>query len=400
MKTIVLSLSGLLLLSAQLNAQLPGVAEDQSAVNHAPVSTVVKTNGPAEKPVKQKNMEDDDDPVKSKTFSKTFSLNQNDKVSIVNQYGSITLKTWDRNEVKLDADIKAFALTNDAAQELLDAVSIEALKNGDLASFKTIIQQNKGWNNWGRGSKNGVKWRREVKIYITLYMPAKNALTASQTYGNITMDDFSGPTSLKVQYGNLSAGNLNHSNNRISVQYGKAALKNVNAAEISHQYGDGLTLVSINDLTLEAQYTAVQIGTIKGSANIKHQYGKGVNVDYAGTLSLTAQYTNVKLKKLGGTFTGSLEYSRLGIENIDGASKIVNIRGGYSHISLGFNTNYGGVFNVATNYSGFKYGSRVSAEQQKGQRPGSTSKAYSGQIGNGGQAQVNVQADYGSVTFN
>jgi len=390
----------MLLLPALLSAQSPVVPELPVPASPASLSIPAKAIASPETPVKQPRVQDSDDPMKSKTFSKTFAFDGNDKVSIVNQYGSITLKTWDRNEVKIDADIKAYALTNDAAQELLDAVSIEALKNGDLASFKTIIQQNKGWNNWGRGSKNGVKWRREVKIYITLYMPAKNALTASQTYGNITMDDFSGPTSLKVQYGNLSAGNLNHSNNRISVQYGKAALKNVNAAEISHQYGDGLTLVSINDLTLEAQYTTVQIGTIKGSANIKHQYGKGVNIDYAGTLSLTAQYTNVKLKKLGGTFTGSLQYSRLGIENIDGASKIVNIRGGYSHITLGFNTNYGGVFNVATNYSGFKYGSRVSAEQQKGQRPGSTSKAYSGQIGNGGQAQVNVHADYGSVTFN
>ncbi|MCY1516571.1 hypothetical protein D9M68_512070 [compost metagenome] len=398
MKNLLFGLSGLFLFPLQSNAwqTTPEVTVAPTvAVTHpARISSV---NGTAAAHIQNQ----DDDPTKSKTFSRSFSVDRNDKVSVANQYGTLTIKTWDKNEVKLDASIYAYATKDEDAQELLDAVSIDAVKSGDQMTFKTNVQQknNKGWNSWGRGFKNGVKWRREVKIYLTLYMPASNALSASQTYGNIMMDDFSGPTSLKVQYGNLVTGNLSNSNNYISVQYGKANMKQINEANIKLQYGDGLTLAGVNDLTLEAQYTAVNIGTIKSSANIKHQYGKGISIDYAGTLSLTAQYTTIKVNKLGGTFSGNVQYSDLNLENIDAESKIVNIGGDYSDLTLGFGATYGGIFNVATNYGGFKYGSQVTAKQERGQRPGSTSKAYSGQIGKGGAAQVNINTNYGSVTF-
>lgn len=378
----------------------------------------------------------DDDPVKSKVFSSSFALDGNDKVQVSNQFGSITVKTWDKNEVKYDADIKAYALTDAAAQELLNAVSIETSKNGDLASFKTIIQQKRGLNNFGRGTKNGVKWRREIKINIIIYLPANRALTASQSYGNITMDDFSGPTALKVQYGNLIAGNLNHTNNNINIQYGKAELKNVNQANIKHQYGEGLSLLSANNLELDAQYASATIGTIRHHAQIKQQYGKGLNltsvndldlesqyapaiigtirhqaqikqqygkgltIANAGSLSLTAQYTPVKIDRLGGTLTGSLQYGKLNVAGIDDATKILNIVATYTDVDLAFAQNYNGTFQLTTQYGGFSYGSRIHAKSDGDASRSRTSKSYSGQIGNGGAAQVNVNAQYGSVRMN
>ena len=72
-----------------------------------------------------------EDPHRSKTFSKSFSLNRNEKVSIANVYGSIIVKTWDKSEVKLEADIKAYANNDSEAQKLVDNVTINATKNGN-----------------------------------------------------------------------------------------------------------------------------------------------------------------------------------------------------------------------------------------------------------------------------
>ncbi|MCY1520822.1 hypothetical protein D9M68_556140 [compost metagenome] len=316
-----------------------------------------------------------------------------------NQYGSITIKTWDKNEIKVDADIKAYAKTAEEAQKLLDNVSISASKDGDAVSYKTTIADTRG--SWGSSIRNGkVLWRREMKIHYTVYMPSANALTASQTYGGITMADFAGPTSLKVQYGDLVTGNLSNSNNYISVQYGKASLGNVNAAKIKHQYGGGITIATIGTLELNAQYTSARIGTIKNSSTIKHQYGGGVTITNAGTLNIDAQYTSVKIAKLKGDLTTKIQYGKLNIEEVETGSRMLNVNADYTSVNLGFSPSFQASFDVAVRYGDFRYGSNVKAKRLGDDRGYSSSKNYTGEIGKGsGTAKVSIKASYDSVTF-
>lgn len=400
MKLTILSVSSLLLLAIQINAQqpqaLPMITVNSNIISE--VITNVVVNSEVNVNTKQSINVQDQEAQKVKTFTKTFSIDKNDKISLSNEYGGIIIKTWDKNEIKVDAEIKAYANTDAEAQKMLDDVSINATKTGDLVTYKTTFVERNG--KMKLSLKNGKTLMiRGIKIYYTVYMPSSNALTAAQVDGDITMDDFYGPTSLKVKYGNLIAGDLKNTNNYISVQYGKANLKNVNQARINHQYGGGLSLANINDLELEAEYTSVNIGTIKNNANIKHQYGNssGVSIGYAGSLNLTAQYVNVEVDKLAGTFTGTVQYGKLDVGNIETGCKIFNIVASYSPINLGFGTNYTGQFNVAINYGGFKHGSNVVAKQNGDSKD--TSKSYSGSIGNGGSAKIAINAKYGSVTF-
>ncbi|WP_199117304.1 hypothetical protein [Pedobacter sp. ASV28] len=455
MKKIII-ISGLLLLAVQVNSQgLGGLSPTAPAPPPTPKSTydtgetinitrsyssttnkgrTVVTN--IESQAVYNNIQDpSDEPQRSKTFSRSFNIGRDDKINISNIYGSIIFKTWDKNEVKVDADIKAYASTDEEAQKLIDNVSISSSKNADEAIFKTSMQEPQG--NWGSGSRNGKRWRREVKVYMTVYLPSNVALTASQQYGNIEMGDFSGPTALKVQYGKLTTGNLNNVNNFISAQYASVDMKDINKATIKQQYGSGLSISSIGDLSLNAQYAVVRIGTIKRSANIKQQYGSGLSIEsvdnlelnaqYAsvklgtvkgdanikiqygsglsieqvGNLSLTSQYTGVRIGRITGILTANAQYgSRLSLEKIEASSKMININAEYITVMLDFAPNYGGSLNVDTHYSGFKYGENINAKKMgDDDRGSSSSKEYSGTIGRGGPSNVKISAKYGSVTF-
>lgn len=438
MKNLMLCMSGMLL-AIQVNAQQVSINSNTSTNANTSTSYAYTVNG-VKNQVNVKyssNMQElqDDSPVKTKSFTKSFGIDRSDKITLSNQFGSMTIKTWDKNEIKVDAEIKAYAKTEDEAQKLLDQVSIGATKDGDLVSYKTNMGDRNG--NWGTNVRNGkVIWRREVKIHMTVYMPASNALTASQTYGPLTIEDFAGPTSLKVQYGNLTTGNLSNSNNYISVQYGKANLKDVNAAKIKHQYGDGVTINSIGTLDINAQYTSVNIGTVKGNAQITHQYGNGVtigtvggsldaNAQYTaitvttikgnatisqqygrgvtigsvGNLNINAQYAGVKVDNLRGNLTTKMQNGRLDIDNVEASGKIINVNTAYTNVVIGFDQNYGGDLDVSTNYCDFKYGGNVSAKKLGEDRGYSSVKNYSGQVGKGGAGKINVRADYGSVTL-
>ncbi|TCD02993.1 hypothetical protein [Pedobacter psychroterrae] len=370
-------------------------------------------------------------PVQTKTFTKTFAADNSDKLMLSNQYGSIQIKIWDRKEVKADVDIKAYSNNDADAQKLLDEVSIEADKTGDQIAFKTKMDQNN--KSWGNMTRNGKKWRREVKVNYIVYMPAGNALTLSQTYGNVTMGDLSGALYAKVQYGNFTAQNLGNANNYVSVQYGNTDIQSLNGAVIKQQYGSGVNIGTVGRLNLDAQYAAVKVGTIKENATIKQQYGSGLtigsvdnldlNAQYAsvnittikgsakinqqynnlvigtvGKLDLTTQYTAANVGTLNGDGKFNMDYNKLNIGAVTNGCKALTIDGDYLGITITFNDNYNADFEVRTSYASFKYGEKT-ASRSVGNNDNSTSKHYAGKIGSGGGATVSVKADYGSVAF-
>lgn len=460
MKTIIFSISALFGLVMQVNAQVGGIptpppipatpqveALSNSSSNHGSTYTTTKRhkstkNGKTEEFTETYTTSNPqqgqyDDPQKTKSFSKSYGISKGEKVNVSNIYGSIVFKVWDRNEVKVDADIRAFANSDSDAQKLIDDVTISTSKNGDEAAFKTQMEDRNG--NWGNGSRNGKKWRREVKIFMTVYLPSTVALTAAQQYGNVELPNFSGPTSLKVQYGKLTTGNLSNANNFIAAQYTSVDLQDVNKATIKQQYGSGLTIASISDLSLnaqyatvrigdikrnanirlqygsglsiasvggnldlDAQYAAVKVGAIKGDAGIKIQYGSGLNIEHVDNLSLTAQYVGVRVGRLTGNLTAKAQYgNKISVEKVEATSKIINIDSEYLSVNLGFASNYGGNLNVDTEYGNFKPGENITAKRvgDDDDRGSSSRKDYTGTIGRGGASNVKVSVRYNSATF-
>lgn len=363
------------------------------------------------------------DPYRNKSFSRTFPADRNDKVILSNQFGSMTIKTWDKREVKIDVSISAYSSNEKEAQRLLDGVTIAADKSGDQISCKTSIDENSS----GRNRK------REVKVDYVVYMPATNSLTLSQQFGPATIGDFAGPLYAKVQYGNFNAGNLSNTNNYISVQYGNGNIAELNKAVIKQQYGSGLVIGTVGTLDLNAQYASVNITTVKGNAQIKQQYGSGLKIGSVGNLVLDAQYASVNVGTIRGDAQIKQQYNSLTIASVekldlraqyagisigtlkgDGNFKIgynnlkinevgagcrnLNVEAQYVAVGIGFTDNYNADFTVQNSYSSFRYGANVKAKSS-GDDDDSSSKSYSGKIGNGGSANVRIKADYGSVSF-
>jgi hypothetical protein len=370
----------------------------------------------------------DDDAVRVKNISKTFSADKTDKVVLSNQFGSMLIKVWDRREVKIDIAIKAYSNNEREAQDLIDQVNISADKNGDIISCKTTIGNENRWS--GRNK------RREVKINYVVYLPATNALNLSQQFGNVDMGDFSAPLNAKVQYGDFNAGELSDVNNYISVQYGKTNIQELNKATIRQQYGSGLTIGIAGTIDLNAQYANVNITTVKGDALIRQQYGSGLklgsvnnldlNVQYAnvnvttikgsatikqqynsltigtvGRLSLKSQYTGVNIGTLRSDGDFRMSYNNFTINEIGSGCKNLVIDADYVDVNLNFSNSFNGDFSVQKSYGNFKYGSnvRVNALAENEERRNSSTKSYSGKIGNGGNSTVQIKTTYGSITF-
>lgn len=368
------------------------------------------------------------DPAHIKRISKTFPAGQGDKINLNNQFGSINVKVWNRKEVKIDVLISASGDNEKDTQNLLDLVDIDAGKVGDQISCKTTIGSEHSWS--GRNKT------RNISVNYIVYLPATNALTLSQQFGNVTMGDFSGPLSAKVQYGDFNAGTLSDDNIYVHVQYGKTNIGELNKAVIKQQYGSGLIIGTAGELDLIAQYASVSITTIKRNASIKQQYGSGLkigsvnnldlSVQYAnanvgtirgtavikqqynslaigsvGKLDLRSQYAGVMIGTLKGDGTFKTSYNHFTIDEITTGCKDLQIDADYADVTLNFAEGYSAEFNVEKSYGGFRYGANVRATiaGDSEDKRNSSTKNYSGKIGNGGSGSVTIKADYGSVVF-
>ena len=118
------------------------------------------------------------------------------------RFGNVVVNTWNKNEVKVDIEIKSYADDDQTAQKMIDAITISDNKDGDQVSFKT---------NFGSGSSNSV-WdlfnnrndHHKAEVNYTIYMPAKNALDIENHYGATELPDFDGRVSIDCAYGNFA----------------------------------------------------------------------------------------------------------------------------------------------------------------------------------------------------
>jgi len=303
---------------------------------------------------------------KTKIITKAYSVNNNDKLSVNNQYGKVSVHTWAKNEIRVEIEIKAYEATESGAENLLESVDIAEMREGNLISFKTNFEKT-SLNFWSR-IKNGQEERRGVQVNYQIYMPSKNPLDISNRYGRTEMDDFSGPVNISSSYGSFKSGKLDNAANQVKVSYGSATIENFMNGNLSVAYGN---------LTLNQ--------AAKLSATIK--YGKA-------TIAQLSQGGNFNLSYTGG----------FKIDEVDSSVKNLNINSSYSGVSLGLEEGANFDFDVTVNYAGFNYSnSRVNLIEQiipsDKAKTWSPSKNYKGQIGKGSDSRIIIKSNYGGVKF-
>jgi hypothetical protein len=109
MKSLAVIISGVLFTMAAADAQTVNINSDTNAQIAQNVTINSNSNTILHYQINGSQVDNQDGPMRSKTFSKTFSADQSDKISLSNFYGSIQIKIWDRKEIKTDVSIKSYA---------------------------------------------------------------------------------------------------------------------------------------------------------------------------------------------------------------------------------------------------------------------------------------------------
>src|SRR5215213_5279652 len=239
-------------------------------------------------------------------FEQTYPLNSNGRVRVDNVNGSVTIDTWDRNEVKLEA-----VKTADAKERLAEVeIKIDARKDylsvetDYIDEWKRNGDNNRGWKNYGKLTveyhltvpKNAVLDDIQTvngSIFIT---NSNNVTKASTVNGEVTATNLRGTAELETVNGTIEANfdqlqsssriTLNTVNGRVNLTIPSDANATVKA--------DTLNGSIVNDFGLpvrKGEYVGrdlygkigsgdvqIKLNSVNGGLNIKRKSdGKNVN---------------------------------------------------------------------------------------------------------------------------
>ncbi len=297
---------------------------------------------------------------KTKSYTKTYSIDKDDKISVDNSFGKVVVNTWAKNEVRVDVEIKADADDDAAAQKLLDGVNISDSKSGSVVSFKTSINQDSDGMHFH--SHNEVN---KTEVNYTVYMPAKSSLILNNRFGSVKIPDLSGKLMLNLSYGTLNAQQLTNPLNELTVRFGDANIESLNSTAMNISYGK-LNIGTADNLKAKLSFSSGNVDKLRSSGDISVKYGAGFKV---------GQLTNVKNLNVDASFTKVL----------------VNVKDDYD-------------FDVNTKMGSFNYDNngavKVLTTSPENEHGYSSTKFYKGKVGKGNADKtITIKSTYGSVKF-
>lgn len=191
-------------------------------------------------------------------FEQTYPLNSNGRVSVSNVNGSITIDTWDRNEVKLEA-----VKTADSKDRFTEVeIKIDAQK--DSLTVET------NYDNWRRDNNRGWKNYGKLTVDYRLTVPKNAVLDEIETVnGSVNIANSNNMTKASTVNGQVVATNLR----------GAANLSTVNGTVEANfdqlQSSSRISLNTVNgtvNLTIPSDANAtVKADTVNG--NINNDFG-------------------------------------------------------------------------------------------------------------------------------
>jgi hypothetical protein len=280
-----------------------------------------------------------DDVEKKRTISKSYNVGPEDRLSIENSFGNVTVTTWDKNEIQIDIEIGVHASSEEKAQKMMDLINVKDNQGGHEISFKTDIGHMSGKDNWSKNEDT-----RKFYVDYKIIMPSKNPLRIENSFGKTIIPDFDGSASITSKFGELSTGKLPNAT-LVHVEFGKAEIGRLNNADVVLKFNGNSNVAGIG-------------GTSK------------VDVQFCSKVNIT----------------------------VDNALNSFTLFQSYSTINLRVSNNLSAQFDVYTNFGSFNNRTEYNINEDRDDESSGPKfdKTYTGKAGSGA-AKIKIKSSFGSV---
>ncbi len=131
-------------------------------------------------------------------FQETYSFEKGSELIVDNTNGSVYVESWDRNEVRIEAEKIVKARSRRQAEEIMERVRIEVKQGRNYLEIRTKYPKRRGgfWDSvFGNGVSISVKYR--------ILVPNETNMDISTVNGKVGITDVAGNIRVKTTNGGI-----------------------------------------------------------------------------------------------------------------------------------------------------------------------------------------------------
>lgn len=258
--------------------------------------------------------------VETKIIDKTFPANAQTALQIDNRYGNLNLSTWDKNSIEFHIEIKVDGKNEKEVKERMNAISVDFSNLANVVSAITRI--NKISNNN----------RSNMSIQYFVKLPKSTKINIKNTYGNFAIDQLNGRSMIDLKYGNMTVGDLNHTENEINLQYvTSASISSMKTGKLMVSYSN-LVLDRSEDIEVKSNYSNLEFKQAKNLL-AELRYGN-LKTNQIQNITATSKYTNLKINQLLRNLKINAGYGQIMINDVKADFRSIDIESSYSDVVL------------------------------------------------------------------
>jgi hypothetical protein len=326
-----------------------------------------------------------------KEIKESFAVNNNSQLNIINKYGSIDIKNWEKNTISVLVQIKHTDLSESKAKELLEMISINYHTEGDKIFFETKFDDSFG-KTLNRLNNGGKKF----EINYSVNMPHSVPVDLNNKYGSIFIDKISAPSRIAVKYGNLKANDISSASKspmtEIIMGYSEGNIEISSWLKLSVKYSK-ISIEESKALVVLSKYSKVYVD--RGSSIVTESKYDTYEIGSIANFVSEAEYSNYKFNSVGKKLHIETKYTDVKVGYIPAAFEEIKIINRYGSYNLGIEE--GASYQI----KGLaKYGNIVYPENSQVNRfQESNELRIEGFVGNNSETKTKVTIDtkYGTI---
>jgi len=133
-----------------------------------------------------------------KTFKETINPNGVNNIAIKTQYASVSIQTWDKNEIQVEGIIDIFD------NEYNDNFTWTHTKESNSIKIESEVEVPKGgFSEWRQRKDNDCCKSRQIEIELTIMIPKNMSVKMRGTYGSIELENVQSDLDILNTYGSI-----------------------------------------------------------------------------------------------------------------------------------------------------------------------------------------------------
>ena len=279
----------------------------------------------------------------TKTLNREFGTAADGTTALYNKYGTVNVKTWQNNSVKIDVTIVVNAKNQREAEETFKNITVNFTNAWGYVKAETMIAEgaNYGVGNWWPQKTCG----DDFKINYEVWMPASNQLDLKNKYGNAWVAALKGKLIAEIRYGDLRAEAISNDVD-LNLGYGKAWFARMNNLYGQSSYSE-LNIAEARDIQLDTKYSETKVDKANnlritskyddfnlGSIEELRLQTKYANLRSTSvrTAYITAQYSDMDFASVREGLDADMCYGTLDIDALSRNFSNVNVVGKYTGV--------------------------------------------------------------------